>query len=234
MRYHLAHENGDHLKRRSGVGPGRSPPSMGRPTSTCRRPRGRIGNPSNPGRPNRGRSRILAQPENDQRSSAGDPQRRGGSDRAGAGARPLTVLDAHALVAFLADETAAGAVEAILRDSKDEAAIGAANIAEAIDVLVRVHGHPLDAVDERVGWLLVSPLTVIDADERIGRLAGRLRATHYDRKERPISLGDCLCLATALATGHRIATADSALAAVAHAEGVELIGLPDSGGRLPG
>jgi PIN domain nuclease of toxin-antitoxin system len=206
---------------------------VGRATRAPRGPWRLPGDSTAPCRSDHRRSRISSQSKDSYRPSEGSHERGRSAPRARSGARALTVLDAFALVAFLADEPAAHDVEAILRDRHDEPAIGAANVAEAIDVLVRIYHHPVDLVDERLGWLLVGPVTVLDVDEAVGRLAGRLRARHYDRRSRQVSLADCLCLATAMTAGQPIATADPALADIARAEGVAVTPLPDSAGRRP-
>ena len=73
-------------------------------------------------------------------------------------------------------------------------------MAEVIDVLVRGHGNPLDAVRERLDWLMASGLEVRVVDRSIGLLAGELRARFYHRQHRPLSLADCIALAAALVT----------------------------------
>lgn len=64
-------------------------------------------------------------------------------------------------------------------------------------------------------------------------MAGRIRADHYDRRLRPISLTDCVALATARALDEPLATSDPVLIEVARSEGAGVLGLPDSAGRLP-
>jgi uncharacterized protein with PIN domain len=145
----------------------------------------------------------------------------------------VTILDAYALVAFLADEPAAQQVEDLLRDRVRHPAVQAVNLAEAFDVLVRRYGHPANVVASKLDWLLAAPLQVIEADEVVAREAGRIRAERYHRTQAPISLGDAFALATASLHDARLATADPALAAVATREGVEVLGLPDTEGRLP-
>ncbi len=60
-----------------------------------------------------------------------------------------------------------------------------------------------------------------------------LRAKHYHRERRPVSIADCICLATALRLKEDLATTDPALAAVAREEGVTVVALPDSSGQRP-
>ena len=74
-------------------------------------------------------------------------------------------------------------------------------------------------------------IAVIDVD--IGTSAGELHARHYDRKTSPLSMADCVALATAAALGEPLATSDPPLAAAAKLEGVTIITLPDASGRRP-
>lgn len=53
----------------------------------------------------------------------------------------MTVLDAHAIVALLTAEPAAAEVETILRNRGARSVTSAANLAEVIDVLVRLKGR---------------------------------------------------------------------------------------------
>lgn len=76
-------------------------------------------------------------------------------------------------------------------------------------------------------------MAVVDLDERLCLLAGRLRAGHHRRRSSEVSMADCLVLATAIVQDDRLATADPALAAMARTEGVDVVDLPDSSGRRP-
>lgn len=62
--------------------------------------------------------------------------------------------------------------------------------------------------------------------------AADIRMRYYDRRTNPLSLADCLLLASVEPTDE-LATADPAIAAVARAEGTRLVPLPDSTGALP-
>ncbi|MGC8635331.1 MAG: PIN domain-containing protein [Candidatus Limnocylindrales bacterium] len=145
----------------------------------------------------------------------------------------MTVLDAQALVAFLTGEPAAGEVAALLRDPGDPAVISAVNAAETLDVLVRIKGRTPEEVAERLDWLTAAGLVVVPVDDAIARHGGRLRAKHYDRAQRPVSMADCMALATALARGDRLATSDAPLATMARAEGCTVAPLADSRGARP-
>ncbi len=142
----------------------------------------------------------------------------------------MIVLDAYALVAFLADERAADEVEALLRDG--DAAVTVVNLAEAIDVTQRVHALPPEEVRAAVEALLGDVLAVLVPSEREAWRAAELRSRYYDRSRRPLSLADCFLLAAA---GERdeIATADPALAETARDEGTAVVTLPDSTGARP-
>lgn len=145
----------------------------------------------------------------------------------------MTLLDAQAVIAFLLGEPAAEAVEGHLRDGDDHARISVINVAEVLDRLIRGAGQPEHVVVERVEWLVSGGLEVVPADEKVGRVAGLLRARHYERGGPAVSLADCFALATAIALPDRLATADPGLAAVAPKAGVTLVPLPDSHGRTP-
>ena len=107
------------------------------------------------------------------------------------------------------------------------------NLAEVLDVLVRIYGFPVEAVVHRLDLLSAGPVAIVETDEVAGRLAGELRSRYYRRSDTAISLADCFALATASLLDVPLATADPALARVAGEEGVEVVRLPDSAGRLP-
>ena len=143
----------------------------------------------------------------------------------------MTLLDAYALVALVADEPAAGEVEMLVRTG--EAKVVTVNLAEAVDVSQRVHGYPGDDVRAALEPLLLAgDLGVVVSREEEAWSAAELRARHYDRRRRPLSLADCFLLAHGLA-GERVATSDRPLAEAARAEGVEVVALPDSKGERP-
>jgi len=64
------------------------------------------------------------------------------------------------------------------------------------------------------------------------RAAG-LRALHYHRSDCPLSMADCVALATALAMGSTLATSDSALASIGHANGCAVLPVANSSGVYP-
>jgi PIN domain nuclease of toxin-antitoxin system len=143
------------------------------------------------------------------------------------------VFDAFAIIAALGGEPAAPEVAACLRQSSGDSLISSVNVAEIVDSLVRTAGQPAQAVEGTLGLLRLGGLRVAAVDEGVGMAAGRLRAKHYDRQAAPLSLADCVALATAQAHQASLVTADPALARAARAEGVELVALPDSQGRRP-
>jgi uncharacterized protein with PIN domain len=144
----------------------------------------------------------------------------------------VTLLDAYALVALAADEPAAGEVESLLR--RGHARVVIANLAEAIDILQRIHGLASDEVRAVLEPLLLADaLSGVASEAPEAWLASELRARHYDRKTRALSLADCFLLAHALADEGPIATADPPLAAAARLEGLRVIALPDSAGIRP-
>jgi PIN domain nuclease of toxin-antitoxin system len=142
------------------------------------------------------------------------------------------VLDAYALIAVLRGEGAGGEVIGLLR-RKPAPSISAANLAEVVDRLGRVDGRVETEVRNAINLLIaggmdVEPVWLADA-----RRAGAVRARHYDRRSASLSLADCFCLATAIRLEAGVATADPALAQATREEGLNVISLPDSSGRLP-
>ena len=140
------------------------------------------------------------------------------------------MLDAFALVAYLRGELAADEVAEILREAS---VLSAANAAEVIDQLVRIHGRDADDVHGDLALLTHAGMQVAAVTPEIGLAAGHLRARHYHRNAMAVSLADCIAAATALSLDHPLATADPALAALVRAEGGRVRGLVDSNGRLP-
>lgn len=145
----------------------------------------------------------------------------------------MTVLDAQAVIAGLTGEPAMPEVTALLRDRDSIPTISALTIAEVMDVLVRARRQRVEACDDRLALLYAGGLEVVQVDEQVGRLAGLLRARHWHRDRRSVSMADSVVLATGMTLGEPIATADAALIAAARAEGHPVIVLPDSQGRRP-
>lgn len=144
----------------------------------------------------------------------------------------MTLLDASALVAFFQDEPAAEEVEQLLR-SEQGAAVSSVNLAETIDILVRVFRHEMETLEGRLVPLLVHSLQVITVDETAARRGAQIRIDHYRSREADLSLADCILLGTALSRGMPVATSDRLMAEVARTEAIDLIALPDSSGSRP-
>jgi predicted nucleic acid-binding protein len=128
----------------------------------------------------------------------------------------LILLDSSALVAALAGERAKWKVQQILRGK--DAAIVSVNFAEVVDVLVRVFGNDLDAVEAVLIPLVATNLPVLAIGEAEARAGAEIRIRRYNRRSSPLSLADCLLLGTARVRGARIATTDQLLARAGHAE----------------
>lgn len=136
-------------------------------------------------------------------------------------------------MAALRGEPGALEVEALLRDPSTACSITAIIRGEALDVLTRVMGIPLDEVEEKLRWLIVGGLAVVGIDEAIGLEAGRLHAEHYNRTRRPLTLADCAALAAASLRDEPLATSDPALIITAAEIGCATHPLPDTGGIRP-
>lgn len=138
----------------------------------------------------------------------------------------MTLLDAYALIAFVVGGPATPQVRAILREG--DAAVATANLVEVLDVSQRVHGMPIHRAAEILEPLLAGPLTVVALDSAVAHRAAEIRARHYHRSSRPISLADAVLIASAR-QGDRIATADADVLAVADAEKLDSVALPGQG-----
>jgi predicted nucleic acid-binding protein len=138
----------------------------------------------------------------------------------------MTLLDAYALIAFLVGGPARSEVRAILREG--DAAIATANLIEALDVSHRTYDLPIVRAMDVLEPLFEGPLTPVPLDLPISRRAAEIRARHYHRSRRPISLADAVLIASAR-RGDRIATADPDVLAVARAEKLAPIALPGQG-----
>lgn len=110
----------------------------------------------------------------------------------------MVILDASAVLALLADEPGAEAVEAALAEV---ASISAVNLAEVVSILSD-RGMPTGEIAMAIAalGLGVEPFGEVDAYE-----AGALRAA---TKSLGLSLGDRACLALARGSGGRVLTAD--------------------------
>jgi predicted nucleic acid-binding protein len=120
-----------------------------------------------------------------------------------------------------------------LRHPTGPARISALNLAEVIDVMVRTYRRSRAETADALNLLESGGLLIAGVDADIGTSAGELHAWHYDRKTSPLSMADCVAVATAAALGEPLATSNPPLAAAAHAEGVTVIGLQDANGRRP-
>jgi predicted nucleic acid-binding protein len=142
----------------------------------------------------------------------------------------VILLDAQGLVALLANEPAADEVDSILTSSG--AGITPINLAEAIDISERVMGIDIAVVRPAITQLRSSVLHVLPSSEDDAWRAGRLRARSYHRTHAAISIADAFLVAAAR-PGDSVASGDAGVIAVARSEGLDVIPLPDSTGRMP-
>jgi PIN domain nuclease of toxin-antitoxin system len=139
----------------------------------------------------------------------------------------VTVLDAFAVIALLRGEPAAGEVRRLIDEG--ECSLTTLGVAEVVDHLVRVVGvTDEDAVLDVAQLGLDAPVVL---DEATALQAALLRAGHYHRKTRAVSLADCAAAHAARATNSSLATSDPHLLDLCRAEGIPVVALHDSGGR---
>lgn len=140
----------------------------------------------------------------------------------------MTILDAYAVLALLKGEPAAPAVRRLV-ESEPAASLTALGVAEVLDHLVRLEAvTEEDAVLDLAQLGLSKPVVLGPAP---AAQAGLLRARHYRRRTRAVSLADCVAAEAARATSSPLVTADPHLLDLCHEEGIKVIVLPDSTGR---
>jgi predicted nucleic acid-binding protein len=141
----------------------------------------------------------------------------------------VIVLDAYAVLALLKGEPAAGQVQRILADD-DAATLTVLGVAEVVDHLVRLAGATEEDAALDVAQLDLSEPGTVDA--RLGLWAGLLRARHYHRRDRAVSLADCIVAETARSLDAPVASSDPHLLDLCHDERIAVVALPDSAGRI--
>ena len=111
----------------------------------------------------------------------------------------------------------------------DQCIMNVLNRAEVIDHLSR-RGAASDVVAAELDTLGIhfEPLSIELADK-----AGRLRSRHYDRSRRPLSMADCVALATATESGSAVATSDVHLATTCVDVGCPVVEIANSKGVYP-
>jgi len=118
------------------------------------------------------------------------------------------VLDASALLALLQDEPGADKVA----ETIGEARMSSVNYAEVVSHFIYA-GMPADQVEAMLKPL---PMVIVEADQALATIAGRLRAV---TAEVGLSLGDRFCLALARRDGLPALTADKQWRMIADAAG---------------
>ena len=137
----------------------------------------------------------------------------------------MIVLDSFAVLALFRDEPAAPLVQHLVESEKD-VTLTALGVSEVLDHLVRALGADEDEAVLDVAQLsLTLPISV---DLEVATQAGLLRARHYHRKNRAVSLADCVAAVSAQVTSARLASADLHLLDMCQ---IAVIALPDSTGH---
>lgn len=138
----------------------------------------------------------------------------------------MNVLDSFALLALLKGEPAANEVRELIHDG--ECTLTPLGLAEVVDHLVRLVG-----VSDEEAALDLAQLDLADVEPlspAVALSAGLLRARHYHRRLRAISLADCVAAETARELNAALATADPHLLETCRDETIAVIVLPDSSG----
>ena len=139
------------------------------------------------------------------------------------------VLDATAIVALLDGEVGGPEVAAVLRPG---AVASSVNMAEARDILMRQLGKGAEgarAMDE----LVRRGLEVVPCDLRLATDAADLRTAHYNGKQFPVSIADCIGVATARQVGGALVSSDADQCTLAVLAGVDVHPIANSFGVRP-
>ncbi len=140
----------------------------------------------------------------------------------------MIVLDAFAVLALLKGEPASEEVAQLLI-GEESSLLTAVGLAEVVDHLVRLAGADEDEAALDVAQLNLAQARSIDA--KLALRAGVLRARHYHRVRRAVSLADCVAAEVARTEGGALATADPHLLALCHDEGIRIVPVLDSQGQ---
>ena len=140
----------------------------------------------------------------------------------------MIVLDSFAVLALFRDEPAAPLVQHLV-ESEEDVALTALGVSEVLDHLVRILGADEDEAVLDLAQLSLTP--PISVDLGVATQAGLLRARHYHRKTRAVSLADCVAAVSAQLTIAQLASADPHLLDMCQEEGIAVIALPDSTGH---
>jgi PIN domain nuclease of toxin-antitoxin system len=139
----------------------------------------------------------------------------------------VVIVDSFAVIALLTGEPAAPEVRGLLGSAR----LTSTGVAEVIDRLVRVHGRSEEEVALDVAELGLLEGLPVDAVDGLG--AGLLRARHYHRTRRAVSVADCVVGQVARRAGASVATADPHLLDLCDEEGIASVPLPDASGLRP-
>ena len=138
----------------------------------------------------------------------------------------MIILDAYAVLAFMRRESAGPQVRKLI-EGDEETALTLLGVAEVLDRLVRLAGA--DGEQARLDLVQLGLAAPPALDSQLAARAGLLRARHYNRRTRALSLADCVAAETARRLDASLATADPALLETCEAEGIAVIALPGSG-----
>ena len=140
----------------------------------------------------------------------------------------MIILDSYVVIAFLRGEPAAHQIAEIL-GGDEEMSLTALGVAEVLDNLIRI-----TMVDEDEAVLDLAELELNDAipvSSEIAMRAGILRARHYHRTARAVSLADCVAAEVARTFTAPLATSDPHLLDLCRDERITALPLPDGNGN---
>jgi predicted nucleic acid-binding protein len=101
-------------------------------------------------------------------------------------------------------------------------------------VVTLLHAHAVLALpkDETAAEPVADLLAGTGPTRLTAQGAGLCRAQHYHRRNRPVSLADCVAAETARALGAVLGTTDPHLLAMCSDEGIGVLAVPDGKGTV--
>lgn len=142
------------------------------------------------------------------------------------------VFDAAALIALLRHEPGGPEVAELMGHHGGSASC--VNLVEVVDRMARTTSVGIDDAVTAVESLIEGGLEAVRCDLPIALRAGVVRAEHYDKVTRSVSLADCVATATAELREATLVTSDAHLVDLANRIELGVHPIPNSAGTTPG
>ena len=144
----------------------------------------------------------------------------------------MRVFDAQPLVSVLLDAPGAKKIAAALDADLTACRVSSVTYSRVIDRVARDSSSAATDVAGVIDWWIAGGLAIVPVDTDLARAAAAIRAEHYERDRRPISLVDCHAIALAIAHHAELAASDAGVLRVAKSVGLKVLALPGQTGKV--